>query len=113
MSLILIKNKRVASLEYLHLLALKKVFSPLFMHKDEQRLLEDSLIAWPTKLHISDAMQRDLEDIACFLMADVQGKLEAKKETIVKHKIDYVKFYRGRVPSLNPFTVGFKTKDNK
>ena len=113
MSLILIKNKRVASIQYLHLLALKKVFSPKLMSADEERLLEDSLVAWPTKLYLSEAMQRDLEDIACFLMADQNGKLGRKKETIAKHKIDYIKFYRGRVPSLNPFTVGFKIKDNK
>lgn len=98
MSLILVKNKNVANLTMLHSLALKKVFDEKHMRADEERLMEESIIAWAQKINILGWQKRELEDVAVFLFQNSQGMLQKKKDMLARHKIDYKKMYRGRVP---------------
>ena len=93
MTVMIVKNKQVASLAEMNRLALKLIFDKQHMTYPEEALLEYSIAEWPKKVDLNDEERRQLRVIIGALMDNENGKFIDMKEEIIKHGLDYKKVY--------------------
>lgn len=93
--LISVKNKFVADIPTLNGLVLQYVYDKENMSADNQRLMEDSVVAWNKKIFKDPDIQYGIERIGWMLYHDGKGKFDRRKELFKKHDIDWTKAHRG------------------
>jgi len=104
MTVIITKYKDALPFPALNRLALKKIYEPEKMTKEEETQLMESIVNWKNHLDLKHDMGMfdtdDREDenmlgLICWnLKRDEDGELDKRKEWFKKHGIDWRKFHR-------------------
>ena len=88
-------------MQYLSRLALKFIYDKENMTFNEESLMQRSIVFWNKKVNLGFAEKERLQEIGWLLQRNADGKLEERKETFKRHKVDYLKFHR--MPEKGPY----------
>ena len=100
MTLIIAKNRQVATLGEMNRLALKRIFDKAHMTYIEEVLLEESVKQWPKKINIEPEERQALKVIMDALIGNENGNFKKIKDQMIQHGLDYRKVFEGNVAGV-------------
>ena len=94
MTLIKIRNRKVASLPLLFRLVLKHIYEPDKMSLSEEEFMQRSFIGWSKKLFRTNEQTYHIGKMAQMIKKDEAGGFNQRKALFKEHNINYKKFHR-------------------
>lgn len=101
MTLIRVKPTVVPTLHRMHLLAMKKIFDPVFFTATEDIELEHGIENWVRKVGLTWDDKAELRRIINALIANEQGHFNKEKDVMKVTGVDYRKVYAAGLPYID------------
>jgi len=97
----IISLHKVATLQALHVLALKYIFNRKNMTYEEEKKLMESIEIWSRAVNMTVEQKLLLKAVISALLAEENGEWKKNKELMKKHKLDYRRVWRNGLEMRN------------